>query len=88
MSDVIYTAVDGKQYKAVPPVTYRECTGCAFENEPWNLNCGPTHSQGKDCSNIIWQPIAIQKPTDNFHQWLQENAEMFRPIFERMEGKK
>ena len=34
------------------------------------------------------QPITFQKPSDNFHQWLQENAEMFRPIFERMEGKK
>lgn len=87
MSDVIYTAADGRQYRAVPdgPDNYL-CSDCAF----WDhSDC--LHSKSTlNCiaANIIWQPITLQKPSDNFHQWLQKNAEMFRPIFERMEGKK
>lgn len=86
MSDVIYTAVDGKQYIATPtPVN--SCLGCAFR---WDSKSCRESVHKKRCNNsphIIWQPISIQKPIDNFHQWLQENAEMFRPIFERVEGK-
>lgn len=86
MSDVIYTAADGKQYKAVPPGPDKNpCAACALwcsgdcSSSVYTLSC--------ITANIIWQPIAIQKSTDNFHQWLQENAEMFRPIYERMKEK-
>lgn len=84
MSDVIYTAEDGKQYKPVPDT--ETCQDCAFRG---NNDCADS-TFTLDCSaaDIIWQPITFQKPPDNFHQWLQENAEMFRPIFEHMGGEK
>lgn len=84
MSDVIYIAVDGRQYKPVPDTgTCRDCAlwdSSDCNNSAYTLSCS--------AANIIWQPITFQKPVDNFHQWLQENAEMFRPIFERMNGEK
>lgn len=85
MSDVIYTAEDGKQYKAVS-VGSGSCSVCAL-NSKQNY-CAESRGTLDCCAaDIIWQPITIQKPADNFHQWLQENAEMFRPIFERMKEK-
>lgn len=88
MSDVIYTAADGQPYKAVRVLGDNRCTGCAFEDMPWHLHCEPTRMQGMECTGLIWQPLTIQKPQDTFHKWLEENAEMFRPIYEAMKGKK
>jgi hypothetical protein len=85
MSDVIYTAADGRQYKAVPdgPNKY-PCVDCALRDSSDCRSSADTLS----CiaADIIWQPITIQKTSDNLHQWLEKNAEMFRPIFERMGG--